>query len=419
MTNHKELAIFAFVDAFGWKVFQENTFLADRIETAQPLESILGYSCSCDPTIITGELPNVHGHFSFFCYDPPASPFAACRWLSLLPNSITKRGRVRRYLSKAIQWLHGFTGYFQIYNVPFNRLPFFDYSEKRDIYQPGGMNNGTPTIFDYLREQQIPFSLSDWRCDERTNLTAMTEQVKQGDIRFAYLYLAELDGIMHADGTHSPRVAEKIGWYDEQFRKLLAAAESEYDSVRLYVFSDHGMTNVVKNVELVREIDSLGLEFGRDYAVMYDSTMARFWTLTPEARIKLTEKLETLDYGRILTDEQLKEYGAYFEDRRYGDLIFLCEPGALITPSYMNHTHVPGMHGYEPRDEDSVALFASTAEVAEPPRRLDDLYALMLQEAKRCGEVADDSLESAKSSGNAGSPPSKEENPDRLEALGV
>ncbi len=377
-----------FVDAFGWRIFQDNDFLSDRLQTAEPLETILGYSCACDPTIITGELPDVHGHFSFFCYDPPASPFGPCRWLSLLPWTITKRGRVRRQLSKLIQRVNGFTGYFQIYNVPFNRLPYFDYSEKRDIYEHGGLVNRTPTIFDYLRENNIRFSLSDWRKNEQHNIAAMTEQVREGDIRFGYLYLAELDGIMHAEGTESPRVAEKIQWYDSQFRKLMDEAQQQYDEVRLYVFSDHGMANVTKNVDLVAEIDSLGLRFGEDYAVMYDSTMARIWTLTDEAELRIRGKLTELDYGRILSEDELRGYGAFFEDGRYGDLLFLLEPGALITPSFMNETHVPGMHGYDPKDADSVALFASTDLVSDPPRRLDDLYGLMRREADICGGLA-------------------------------
>ncbi len=393
MSKGKQLALFAFIDAFGWRVFQENDFLADRLETAQPLDSILGYSCSCDPTIISGELPNVHGHFSFFCYDPPKSPFGACRWLSMLPRSITKRGRIRRWMSRLIQKMKGYTGYFQIYNVPFDRLPYFDYSEKRDIYQPGGLVNGTRTIFDYLRKHDVPFSLSDWRRNERHNIAAMKEQIEEGDIRFGYLYLAELDGIMHAEGTRSPRVAEKVKWYDEQFRTLLDAASKEYDEVRLYVFSDHGMADVVKNVSLVAEIDSLGLTFGEDYGVMYDSTMARFWTLNDEAETKIRGKLEELDYGRILSDDELKDFGAYFEDRRYGNLLFLLEPGALITPSYMNETHVPGMHGYDPTHEDSVALLASTASLAEPVSRLDDLYSLMRREADICGNLTSDEAE--------------------------
>ena len=241
---------------------------------------------------------------------------------------------------------------------------------------------------DYLRENNIRFSLSDWRKNEQHNIAAMTEQVREGDIRFGYLYLAELDGIMHAEGTESPRVAEKIQWYDSQFRKLMDEAQQQYDEVRLYVFSDHGMANVTKNVDLVAEIDSLGLRFGEDYAVMYDSTMARIWTLTDEAELRIRGKLTELDYGRILSEDELRGYGAFFEDGRYGDLLFLLEPGALITPSFMNETHVPGMHGYDPKDADSVALFASTDLVSDPPRRLDDLYGLMRREADICGGLA-------------------------------
>ena len=106
------------------------------------MQTVFGYSSTCDPTILTGLQPAQHGHFSFFYYNPQDSPFGVCRWLSLLPQSLTRRGLVRRLMSSAIRRYYGYTGYFQIYNMPFRYLPLFDYSEKRDIYQPNGINSG-------------------------------------------------------------------------------------------------------------------------------------------------------------------------------------------------------------------------------------------------------------------------------------
>ena len=43
------------------------------------------------------------------------------------------RNRVSRWVARR----NGYTGYFQLYSVPFSRLPHLDYTEKRDIYMPG------------------------------------------------------------------------------------------------------------------------------------------------------------------------------------------------------------------------------------------------------------------------------------------
>ena len=376
----KKLSLFVFIDAFGWELLRDHPFLDDVLVTKAPLETIFGYSSSCDPSIITGKLPQQHGHFSFFYYNPEKSPFGLCRLLSFLPKFVTRRGRVRRLLSRFIQRLYGFTGYFQIYNMPFKHLPLFDYSEKRDIYEKGGINSGDETIFDHLREQGIRYHFSDWRLSEEHNLAALEEALRAADVELAYLYMASMDAILHEHGTVSPHVTRKIGWYEEQVRKLLALAEERYDEVQLYVFSDHGMTDVTESCDLMRPIGELGLRFGVDYAAVYDSTMARFWFLEESSRQPIVEVLEREPRGDILSEEQLEAYGCNFADRKYGELFFLMKPGVLINPSFMGEVQLGGMHGYRPDHEGSVAMFAASVEVDPLPRDLRDLYTLMRRE---------------------------------------
>ena len=69
-----KLSLFVFIDAFGWRLLQEHSFLDDLLHTKVPVETVLGYSATCVPTILTGAWPRDHGHFAFFRYDPDASP---------------------------------------------------------------------------------------------------------------------------------------------------------------------------------------------------------------------------------------------------------------------------------------------------------------------------------------------------------
>lgn len=380
----RDLAIFVFIDAFGWELLKTHQgFLADELPHRSRLESVFGYSSTCDPTILTGLMPQDHGHFSFFYYNPAESPFALCRPLRFLPHSITRRGRVRRMMSRLIRRLYGFTGYFQIYNMPFDRLTLFDYSEKRDLYQPGGINSGAPTIFDFLRKEKIPFHLSNWQAGEETNLASLSTAIKQGEIRFAYLYLAAMDAILHADGKRSPRVDKKIEWYDEQLRRILSEAREHYDGVRLFVFSDHGMTDIRESCDLIPRVEGTGLKFGEDYVAVYDSTMARFWFLKPGAKEKILEALSGEKRGRILHPEDLEKFQCRFPGNKYGEVFFLLDPGVLLCPSFMGETHLAGMHGYDPADKDTDAMFAANVGCDPTPQRLDDLYRLMLNEANR------------------------------------
>lgn len=381
------LSLFVFIDALGWKLLQDyGSFLEKRLPTAARLESIFGYSSTCDPTILTGLMPKDHGHFSFFAFDPPKSPFRIGRFLSLIPKQLSRRGRVRRLISRFVQRQLGYTGYFQLYNMPFNRLHLFDYTEKKDLYLPGGIISGARTIFDDLRDAEIPFHLSNWRKGEVENLQTLKASFKtESKPRFAYLYMAQMDALLHAKGTHHPDAKAKLRWYEEQLEALIQSAEESYDAVRLFVFSDHGMTNVTECCDLMPLIDRLNLKFGEDYAACYDSTMARFWFLNQRAETLITKALENHPQGQILSAEDHQAFGTDFPTNRYGDLFFLLNPGVLLCPSFMGETPLAGMHGYTPAHEDTDAAFLSNIPVSEflapLPKRLDDLYQLMKAEA--------------------------------------
>jgi hypothetical protein len=379
-SQHRCLNLCVFIDGFGWKLFKRYGFLSDLLTFEHPVETVLGYSSTCDPTILTGTMPSEHLHFSFYRYDPAARTFPSwLRWLSVLPNRIAGRGRVRNLLSRWLgRWL-GWTGYFQLYSVPFDRLRFLDYSEKRDIYQPGGIRGGQETLFDRLRQHGIPFHLSDWRASEASNISGLEQALRDESPALAYLFLGSLDGDLHREGTDSSSVVRKLRWYEQELRRLYELALEQYDEVHLSVFSDHGMSDVVETSDLKLQIEALGLRYGVDYAAVYDSTMARFWFLSEPAKRQILELLRHEGRGRILSESDLRGYGLNFPDGLYGELVFLMQAGVLLCPSDMGLRPVRGMHGYEPSHPDSVALFASTHMPEQIPHRLDDLHDVLLK----------------------------------------
>ncbi len=381
MAKGKRLALFTFIDAFGWEIMKQHSFMDDLLVHKQPLGTIFGYSSTCDPTIISGKMPRDHGHFSFFYYNPPESPFKAAHLLGYFPKFLTRRGRVRRIMSRVLKKYYGFTGYFQIYNMPFDKIHYFDYSEKRDLYQPGGMNSGVPTIFDHLRDNNIPFYLSEWWKPEEHNIATLKCDIEQEKIVFAYLYMAAMDATLHEDGKASPRVDAKIAWYEQQMQDIIKLAHQHYEDVHLYVFTDHGMTDTFENCALIPQITSLGFKFGVDYAAVYDSTMARFWFFNNSAKQAIIEALKKEKRGDILSDETLAKWGCDFPTPMYGELFFLMKPGILLCPSFLGETTLAGMHGYDPHDKDSVAMLCSNVTPDPPAKGLEDLYAIMKREA--------------------------------------
>ena len=157
-----KISIVVFIDALGWEVLKGRRFMEDQLPVRRKLRSVFGFSSACIPTILTGLMPREHLHWSFFYYSPQTSPFKPLRLLGRLPRSLVDRGRVRNLVSKLIKRLYSYTGYFQLYNIPFEHVDKFEYCEKSDLFVPGGIHRGK-NIFDHLSHAGVPYHVSDWR----------------------------------------------------------------------------------------------------------------------------------------------------------------------------------------------------------------------------------------------------------------
>jgi len=378
------LPLFVFIDACGWEIIRNDPFARAFAPHRRRLDSVFGYSSACVPSIVSGAWPAEHRNWCYFVHDPKGSPFRLLRFFKWLPRSITSRRRFRRWLSKFLQGPLKFRGYFDLYNIPFEHISLFDFSEKKSPLKPNGMNRGA-NIFDLLEARQIPYHVSDPGCSETENLTSLIGEIRLERIDFAFVYWPELDGLLHMVGNRSVEVPAKLRLYEQRLEQLLLHANEHYQEVRLYIFSDHGMANCTEYLDLKNIIESLPLKFGRDYVAVYDSTMARFWfpgATSPRAREMIVQRLEQVSQGRIVPDSELERMRALFTDRYFGELIFLVKEGVLIVPSHMGQRPIRAMHGYHPEEPHSYAsLLSNRADIPADIAAIPHIYNLMASDA--------------------------------------
>jgi hypothetical protein len=376
------LPLFVFIDACGWEIIKNDPFARSFAPNRRRLTSVFGYSSACVPSILSGAWPDQHRNWCYFVYDPKHSPFRFLRPLRFLPRAITSRRIFRRWLSKLVKTRLNFRGYFDLYNIPFRHISLFDFSEKKSPLQPAGMNRGD-NIFDFLQHQGVPYHVSNPAHSENRNLESLLTEIKRESVDFAFVYWPDLDGLMHRVGNHSLEVPFKLRVYEQRIERLMAVAREHYAQVRLYIFSDHGMANCNEFLDLQAQINTLGLRMGEDFAVVYDSTMARFWFFNDAARQKVIEKLNHIPQGRILPQEELRRLRAYFDDGYFGQLFFLVREGVLIVPSHMGERPIRAMHGYHPSDSQSyAALLTNQKETPADIQAIPDIYRLMARDAE-------------------------------------
>ena len=374
----RTISVFMFIDALGWEILRQHPFLERELPYRYPVKMQFGYSSTAIPTILSGRPPQDHKHLGFYYYAPEKSPFRIFKYLPLqyLPTRIFSNWRIRHLLSKILARYYGFTGYFEMYSMPYDWLPYLDYIEKKDIFVPGGLAP-VENLADVLQQTGVPSHISNWRLSETENVNRLAELLEQGELRFAFLYTAALDGLLHMHVREPDVIQRKLDWYAQQIQMLLEKARAHYDDVSFTVISDHGMTPLSGTVNLKGEIDALGMRYGTDYAAVYDATMARFWFLRPESRERILPILNSIPNGRLLSAAEKQNYGIDFTDHMYGEEIFLLPPGVQIAPSNMGMKALPGMHGFAPEDPNSYAAYLSTSEPTPPPQWVGDYFRLM------------------------------------------
>lgn len=377
------LPLFIMIDACGWEIIRNDGFARKVAPHRHRLASVFGYSSTCVPSIVSGCWPVEHRNWCYFVYDPVRSPFQFLRPLQWLPSAVTSRRRFRRWLSAWVKKRLGLRGYFDLYNIPFRYIHLYDFTEKKSPLRPEGMNRGS-NIFDFLTKRHIPYVASNPDTSEEANRDALIAAIETEVPDFAFNYWPGLDGLLHRVGNDSPEIPARLRMYESWIDQVLAAARRHYKEVHLYLFSDHGMANCNVHIDLRKVIEALPIEMERDYAVVYDSTMARFWFFNDRARRLITEALGQVPEGRIVPDAELEEMQTFFQDRYFGELIFLVREGTLIVPSHMGERPIRAMHGYHPSEPQSfAALLTNQPDVPGDVVALPDLFRLMTHEAER------------------------------------
>jgi hypothetical protein len=382
--KQKPLSVFVLIDALGWKYVEGRNFLRDLLPFRQPLRTVLGFSSGAIPAMLTGEPPAINGHWNLFYYDPKGSPFRWFRYFLFLPDWLLELRVTRKLLKEMGKRVLGLGPLFECCVSP-RYLPYFNWVERRNIYERGGIA-GAPSIFDKLHDGGVPYRVYSYHDGTDSEiLRRVEEDIRHEVASFYFVYLSEMDMFLHMNCEDPSKVEDRLHSYDRGLQKVFAAAQQVNSETTLTVASDHGMTPVRQKYDLLKHFEELKLSMPEDYLSVFDSTMARFWFFSDEARREIFEILVRVPCGRLLTDAELKQFGVFFEDRRFGEAIFLLDPGWLFSRSDFNGSgwNPAGMHGYHPSDSNSDGVFLSNRQPATPIRSVQDVYQWMCEAVQR------------------------------------
>ena len=138
-------------------------------------------------------------------------------------------------------------------------------------------------------------------------------------IDIKYISFHELDGIAHKFGTKSEEVKAEVRRIDGILEDI------NWDMI----MSDHGMLDIEEFVKMPET-----------EKCFIDSTLARYWGEEPKGI--------PLDKCKIIK---------WQDGNKYGDWIYLANPGVCFFPNYWQTKPCIGMHGYNPKLKDMKAFY--------------------------------------------------------------
>ena len=223
MKRDSQTHLFVLIDALGWQFLKGREFLDDLLPYRTPLKTVLGFSSGAIPTILTGLPPSQNGHWNLFYYDPQGSPFRWLRRLSFLPNRMLDNRLTRKLLKEMGRRVLGLGPLFECCVSP-RLLPLFNWVEKRNIYDRGGIS-GADSIFDLLSGRGIPYRVYTYHhgSDEEILRQALKD-VRESKASFFFVYLSEMDMLLHDHWKNPRRAEQRLERYAVRLRELFDSA---------------------------------------------------------------------------------------------------------------------------------------------------------------------------------------------------
>jgi Type I phosphodiesterase / nucleotide pyrophosphatase len=351
--------ILYFADGFAWQYVEERPFMEGSWDRRMPLTTLLGYSSTVMPSILTGRWPRDTGMWTEY--------YLQQRPRSLLARLLT-RPRLRFLLQPAdfarLGWFRvarkAHLGMEHRLRIPLELTHLF---ERHDIHYDRFPPIGLPvtSLADLFAERglRVDFRYLGDGPDPEAELARLRRTRDDYDVFF--YYDPSLDSRGHNVGASAEALApslDKISGFLEGALKELG----DKDEVEALLFSDHGMTTVRSTFDLFAHLAEFQL--GIDYLVFMDSTIARFWFPTPELRDAVVARFDGVP-GRLLDDADKRRLGIDFDHDRYGQEVLAADEGIVFHPNYFAGPFIRwarkypelAMHGYLPEAPSSRGVF--------------------------------------------------------------
>lgn len=362
-----------FIDAFRYDYLsaEETPFLYGIAEQqfSASVQTILGYSDAIDASIFTGVQPRQHGHWIMHKYQPQSSPlkmFKVFSFIDMIPSDFVIRGTkfvLSAFIGKLLARKYKYEQ-LSTHNIPYKVIDQFGWTTRKGVFSKNPFPE-FPTLFDILEQNGMSHVFIDaaklslihrYNSSKKIRgkvVDSLTGLAAKKDLYFIYFH--HLDHFAHRYRTDSKIFRDELKEMDRTIEYTINSAKSLFhDELNIMIISDHGMVNTDVFID-VRDLVQ-DRAFGKDYLLFLDSTMIHIWYLNESKRNEVRRRIENLNCGRFIDRAEKKCLGLDFDNRDYGDEIYLLEPGYSIFPNFMSWLKPHAMHAYDPKEQSQLGI---------------------------------------------------------------
>lgn len=366
--------VFLYLDGFKYSYLAKTRFLKKLSEKSVYGNTKIIPMHQFEFTIFSGKLPEEHGLWVWYCFDPEKSPYKWTKYFLWLFRPAEKipgmKGLLRFFISgfsSLKMLLKGETRLVKIALIPLEKACLFGISAKKAYIDKKPIES--KMLFDYLAENNVKYIASEFpfvSTNGKMELKPLVSTDKKkldyllkngGGKDFIFVHLWKLDSVMHKYGSESSEALAYLQELDgmiESFLKKLG----EKHNVRVIACSDHGMSGINGYLNMDGVIKQTGLEEGVDYEKFYDSMMARFWCKNNKALEKIKKKLQGIAEGRTFTPSDAEKLFVSNERKIFGDLLFVANEGIQLLPNYFDgFGKTRAQHGFIPESNELDGMF--------------------------------------------------------------
>jgi len=317
-------------------------------ENSVPVTPGIGFSNNIYPEILCGLTPDDIGYFNeWYPVENVGNKTMLYKVLPILDifrkNIYTNAGIRKLILTKVFK--------LNFANIPFKYAYYFKPQGShnfRDLPCNSLLKKYKFHIYDSTEEnKKIGFR-------DKAIVEKLLQDMKHNQSYF--LALVDLDNISHIYGVDSREYSNHLSFINNVLQKIFDRFVGLDDSNEIYLFSDHGMANVINIIDFDIEKYFGAMDFKR-YLYFLDSTYLRVWIKDKSMYRPMYEYLSNLHFGTLLTNDVREKFGV--TNKKFGDFIFRANEGFMFVPNFFGGRPLKAMHGYDSYLKSQKAVFAS------------------------------------------------------------